>query len=393
MTDLKRSIRNGGNADIAFAVVVMASYFATFSTLTDASALQIILLVALGTIYILFGIYGYAFCFQKNQIQINLLYFALQISIGGLIIYLGRGTGLNALVLLPLVGQSVMLLSPRLMMAVNGIISILFIFMVRFSVQSWSGVWNGLPTFFGGQIFIIIFTQTALEEELARLEVERLVIELEEANQRLRKYAVQVEDLTLTKERNRMAREIHDGLGHYLTVIHMQIQAARAILLRNPQKALNTLDNAQNMTQEALLDVRRSVASLRENPDEVLALPERMERMLQACMNTPLLAEFRMVGHQRKLNPQAELTLFRATQEGMNNTLKHAKARHLWVMLDYSADQWVTLTIRDDGEGTGNVNGGFGLLGIQERVHLLKGECTIQSEPGQGFSIELKVPG
>jgi signal transduction histidine kinase len=87
------------------------------------------------------------------------------------------------------------------------------------------------------------------------------------------------------------------------------------------------------------------------------------------------------------------LTLYRAAQEGLNNTCKHAQASQIWITLDYSAEEYVRLTVRDDGIGTESTEGGFGLLGLQERVNLLNGELKTTSSFGQGFDLEIKVPG
>jgi signal transduction histidine kinase len=386
-------IRTGGGVDLAFAVVVLASYFATFSSMESATLLQITLMIALGTAYIAIGIYGYGFCSRSASKLVRMLYFLVQIILGGSIVYLGKGAGLNALVLLPLAGHSVMLLSVDWMYAANAIIVGTYIFSMRMLPNGWNNVWSGLPVFLAGQVFIVVFTQMAVDEEKARLEVERLAQELTNANQRLREYALQVEDLAITKERNRMAREIHDGLGHYLTIVHMQIQAARAIFHSNPEHAIETLTSAQNLTQDALLDVRRSVAALRAAPEESLPLPDRISKMLKSCDTVGITANFKIVGSTRSLSPQTELTLYRAAQEGLNNTCKHAQAAQIWITLDYSVENRVRLTVRDDGIGTENPMGGFGLLGLQERVNLLNGEMKAISSAGQGFNLEVVVQG
>ncbi len=87
----------------------------------------------------------------------------------------------------------------------------------------------------------MVFTQMALDEEKSRREVERLVDKLETANVKLRKYADEVEELAIIQERNRLAREIHDGLGHYLTTIHMQLQAAEVIIDKDRDKAMSAI--------------------------------------------------------------------------------------------------------------------------------------------------------
>jgi signal transduction histidine kinase len=233
----------------------------------------------------------------------------------------------------------------------------------------------------------------AVSEEKARGEVEKLVKELEEANLNLRQKAIQVEDLAITKERNRLAREIHDGLGHYLTTIFMQIQAARAVMKSDPTKAQDSLNTAQNLTQEAFLDVRRSVAALRDMPGDTISMQEEIERMLKAVEGFGVTPEIKVIGSPRSLAPQTILTIQRAVQEGINNTCKHAHAKHFSVFLDYTQDKTIRLVIQDDGVGAEQLDGGFGLLGMRERVHLLNGVFNVVTEPGAGFRLELSLPG
>ncbi|HVN53447.1 MAG TPA: sensor histidine kinase [Anaerolineaceae bacterium] len=387
------TIRTGSNADLAFAVVVLASYFAMFSSLQNAQIVDIFLMMLLGIAYIAIGIYGYNTCARSESLPVRLVYFAIQIPLGGLIVYLGKGAGFNALLLLPLAGHAVILLPRRISYGVNLLILLAYIFTVHLFVNSWESVWAGLPTFMAGQIFIMVFTQMTVSEEKARNQVERLVDQLAAANQRLREYSIQAEELAITQERNRLAREIHDGLGHYLTTIYMQIQAARAILPSNPQRAMEALGIAQNQTQEALADVRRSVAALRALPDENLPLPERIGRMVAVSKIDGFTPDIQVVGEERVLPAEVQLTFYRAAQEGLNNTRKHSQASQVWLVLDYSSPNCVHMTIRDDGIGAEETDGGFGLLGLQERVLVLNGQFQITSARGQGFCLEITIPG
>ena len=316
--------KTGGGADLAFATVVLASYFTTFSATRQATATQIILLIILGIIYVAIGIYGYAYITQSQNRFYQIAYFSVQLPVAGCIIFLGKGVSFNAMILLPLAGHSVMLLSQDRMLFTNLTVALTFIISEYLVGFTWGSIWNSFQIFLAGQVFIVAFTQMALNEEKNRKEVERLAADLAEANHHLRIYAMQVEELAIAKERNRLAREIHDGLGHFLTTIHMQIQAARAVMINDPNRALETLAKAQNMTQEALADVRRSVSALRVSPVETLPLLESIEVLLESCKGSGVLTEIKLSGDPRTLAPQKQLSIYRAAQEGINNTLKHA---------------------------------------------------------------------
>ncbi len=386
-------IKTGSVADLAFGVVVLASFFVTFSGLRETSLSQIVLIVGLGILYLMIGIYGYAYFARAQELWFQLFYFAVQIPLGGLIVYLARGAGLNAMLLLPLAGHSVMLLSRGWMYITNIAILLAYILAVEAFSNSWQAVWSGLPIFLAGQIFVVAFTQMAVSEERARLEVEKLVNELAKANQRLREYASQIEDLTITKERNRIAREIHDGLGHYLTTIYMQIQAAQAVLRDNPHKALVSLETAQQLVREALADVRQSVGMLRGTREKVAPIPERLSILVKNSTTDDFSISFEVKGVPRNLTPQAEHVIYRVVQEGLNNALKHAQASHVWVVLDYENSQEVKVTIKDNGVGSDQSETGFGLIGLRERVNFLNGMLRITSTEGSGFMIEVILPG
>jgi signal transduction histidine kinase len=387
-----KPVRTGSDADLAFAVVVLASYFTTFSILVTATTVQLLILIGLGVAYITVGIYGYAYIARSGNLAYHLAYFSIQLILAGTIIYLGGNTGYNALILLPLAGHSVMLLPRNPRIIVNVLIVFTYAITLYAITRDWSQVWSGMPIFIAGQIFIIVFTQMAVNEEKARSEVEKLVAELETANQNLREYAVKIEELAISKERNRMAREIHDGLGHYLTTIFMHIQAARAVMKGNPQKAMESLGTAQNLTQEALVDVRRSVAALRDAPVDIRSLQVEILKILKGCEGVGIATDFKVLGMTRPLSPQTVLTIYRAAQEGVNNACKHSGASSLEIILDYGDKNNIRMVIQDNGRGVDRIDGGFGILGMRERVHLQDGELNINTSPGHGFQLDLCIP-
>jgi signal transduction histidine kinase len=247
------------------------------------------------------------------------------------------------------------------------------------------------PSLLAAVVFVAVFTRIATNEELARREVERLLAELGEANRKLRAYAVQAEELATTKERNRLAREIHDGLGHYLTAVHVQIRAARAVMGQDVERAEDALSKAERLSREALEDVRRSVAALRVSPVEGQPLPDALAPLIEGARTSGLDVGFEVTGSPRSLSPPAELTLYRAAQEGLTNVRKHAGASHVEVALAYRDDE-VVLTVQDDGQGAAAPEGGFGLLGLRERVQLLGGEMDVTTSPGRGFNLKVQVP-
>src|SRR5207237_10893328 len=111
---------------------------------------------------------------------------------------------------------------------------------------------------------------------------------------------------------NRLAREIHDSLGHYLTVINVQLEAAQVLVPAEPERAKTALRQAQSLAQEGLADVRRSVASLRADPMGDRPLTEAVADLVQESRAAGIITSLEVRGQSRSLAPQAELTLYRA---------------------------------------------------------------------------------
>jgi signal transduction histidine kinase len=242
-------------------------------------------------------------------------------------------------------------------------------------------------------IFVIIFVRLWADTEEARGKAQALADQLEGANRQLAAYVAQAEELATTKERNRLAREIHDSLGHYLTVINVQIEAARMIMAQQPEQANDALNKAQALTQEGLASVRQSVATLRESPLANRPLSAAIDDLVEEARNVGLVVEFEVIGITRPLSPNAELTLYRTVQEGLTNVRKHARASRVDLSLDYQDAAQVCLMIKDNGVGTaGTENGGFGLLGVRERVKLLGGKMGLETSTGNGFELTVVLP-
>lgn len=379
--------------DLAFALVVFISYFTTFTNSPSSSIFLITVIIILGIAYISNGIYGFSFAKRSNSITIKLFYFFLQFLIGGLIVYYGKGAGFNALILLPVVAHSAMLLDQDWTLVANAGIVLTYVISIISYSQSFSEVWAGLPLFFAGQVFILIFTQMAVTEQKAREKLEKLASELSEANAHLSEYADRVKELTITQERNRFAREIHDGLGHYLTTINMQIKAAVANIKKDQKNSIHMLETAQSLTSEALLDVRNSVYALRQEGLDSLKLDERIVQLVGKVTSDETKIVFERIGEFREIPPSVDLAIYRAAQETINNGMKHSKASKISITLDFSENDTITFTAADNGMGSEAFGEGFGLIGIKERVRLLNGEVEINSIPNESFTVTIKVPG
>jgi signal transduction histidine kinase len=322
------------------------------------------------------------------------LYLVVQFALAALIFHLAspaRPMAILWLILLLPISHSVFLFSRWGIGLVCVVCAILFTGYLFWSGQK--AILKAEFSFLFAAAFTVFVTQFAVSGEAARTEVERMAAELSEANRKLRQYAVQAEELATVRERNRLAREIHDSLGHYLTVVNVQIEAARAMLDCDRTRALAALGRAQSLTQEGLQDIRRSVSALRASPLDRQPLAEALRTVAAEGQASGLATEVQILGVARTLPPPAELTLYRAGQEGITNVRKHAQAHRICMVLDYRETERVKLGVSDDGAGAQDHAGGFGLLGLRERVQLLGGTVRVETSPGQGFRLEVEVPG
>ncbi len=229
-------------------------------------------------------------------------------------------------------------------------------------------------------------------EEKARQEADRLVNELDQTNKKLIEYADEIESLSTARERNRLAREIHDNLGHYLTAINMQTQAALAILDTDRDRAVDALHKVQSLTKEGLGEIRRSIAAMQPSNLANRSLYEALLVLVEESRAAGLSAELQIEAEMRPCTAQIEMALYRTAQEGLTNIRKHAQATQATLKLSYAHDDRVVLTLQDNGVGSEKQSEGFGLVSMRERVNMFNGSVKIHTAPNQGFILEVEIP-
>lgn len=239
-----------------------------------------------------------------------------------------------------------------------------------------------------GLVFITSMARVIKDEEASRTRAEHLLAELETSHQKLREYSTQVAELAATEERNRLAREIHDSLGHYLTVINVQLEKAIAFRERNPQEANQAVQDAKRSASEALQDVRESVGALRRSNEE-FSLSAALNELVEQLEDAEFEIDLQIEGQETGFSKAVLFMLYRAVQEGLTNVQKHASASQAIVHIefDHASDQAV-LSLRDDGKGfdtqilhqlPAKRDNCFGLQGLLERVELVGGQMALES--------------
>ena len=241
--------------------------------------------------------------------------------------------------------------------------------------------------------FIIAIGLLVRRNTLRLAHAKKLTAELQEANEELRLSRLREKDLAVVQERIRLARDIHDGLGHHLTVLNVQLQAAGIQLETDPEAAVEAIRICRQEAQHALDEVRRSVAVMRSSPLNGASLEEALSKLIREfARNTPLDPKFEVIGDPYPLEAPVGMTCFRVVQEGLTNVQKHARdPQNLRIRLEYSP-QHVLISVSDDGHAGTEGDAGYGLAGLRERALQLGGKFRAEAAPSGGYTLELSLP-
>jgi signal transduction histidine kinase len=243
-------------------------------------------------------------------------------------------------------------------------------------------------------LFMIGISAAIVEATGRREQAQALLAELEATNADLIAQATRIRELSVSEERARMAREIHDSVGHHLTVINLQLQNARRFRERQPAGAWEEVEGAREMALQALSEVRRAVRALKPLDVEGATGAHALAALARNFDGTGIDVSFEAHKEERELSEEANLVLYRAMQEGLTNAARHARARRVRAKLTFSQDA-VRLAVTDDGRGPGDADAtieGFGLSALRERVEALGGTAAWGGRPEGGFVLEVELP-
>jgi signal transduction histidine kinase len=218
---------------------------------------------------------------------------------------------------------------------------------------------------------------------------------LETANLNLTHYASTLDQLATSRERNRLARELHDTLAHTLSGLSVQLETIKAYWDIDQQAARSSLDKSLATARSGLEETRRALKALRASPLDDLGLVQGIKVLAEEQASRAKLHLDLIVPEQiPALSPDVEQCVYRITQEAITNVINHARAKNLTVKLEPVGSK-VKLIVLDDGEGfevEKNYKANhFGIHSMQERAQLIGGELIITSQPGLGTTIQLTV--
>lgn len=202
-------------------------------------------------------------------------------------------------------------------------------------------------------------------------------------------------------ERQRVARDIHDGPAQLMSNVVLKAEICERLIDVDMEKAKDELQNLKKIVRDSLQDVRKIIYNLRPMSLDDLGLVPTLQRYIMTFQeDSGIAVSFRTRGVYDDIRPVISLTVFRIVQEAISNISKHAAAQNVAISLEF-LDRTLQLYVYDDGKGfdveklkerSDDMNCGFGLFSMRERVELLNGDFNISSEPGKGTRLNIIIP-
>ncbi|MDA8370502.1 MAG: sensor histidine kinase [Nocardiopsaceae bacterium] len=292
------------------------------------------------------------------------------------------------------VGNAVTVLGPRAAITFAAVISAAGFVLHAFdhTHTAWQGLFEA-ATLLSLCLGVTVAFRALLAARDQAAATRRLLAALEDAHEELRRYADQARELAVAHERARMAREMHDSVGHYLTVINMDLANAQRFRTARPEAAWEEVRDAQRLTREALADTRRWVRALKPLRLEGRAGIAAMRALAESFAGTGTDVGFTAEGTWPDTGEETELVCYRALQEGLTNALRHSAAGRVEAAVVCTGES-ITVYVADDGRGCGPdaVGTGFGLRGLRERVEAAGGTLLAGPREEGGFELRVCVP-
>ncbi|MHC0038265.1 sensor histidine kinase [Pseudoneobacillus sp. C159] len=215
---------------------------------------------------------------------------------------------------------------------------------------------------------------------------------LSDAHVELQNYSQKVEELTTVHERNRIAREIHDTVGHKMTALLVQLELSKALLKLDIEKTEETITVCENLARDALQEIRLSVRTLHLEEEEHLPLIPAIRKLLADFYKTTgLESVFELSGDPTVISISLQPAIIRTIQESLTNAKRHGQATSFILKMNCTVEA-VSLFMKDNGQGVDSINPGFGLINMKERIEEHGGSVYFESTFGEGFQMNIHFP-
>jgi signal transduction histidine kinase len=242
----------------------------------------------------------------------------------------------------------------------------------------------------GNLIRKLLEAQVTMDHQFEQLHISHNA--LTEAHTQLQSYSKQVEELTTIRERNRIAREIHDTVGHKMTALLVQLELSKALLKLDTKKTEETIVVCENLARDALQEIRLSVRTLHQEEEEHLPIIPAIRKLLSDFYKTTeLQSVFKLTGDPASIPSSLQPTIIRTIQESLTNAKRHGMATSFTLKMDCSEEEIVLVT-KDNGKGVHSIEPGFGLINMKERIEEHGGSVFFESIVGDGFQMNVHFP-
>ena len=321
------------------------------------------------------------------------LYLGVQCTLTTVLLFIHPDWTVFTLLFVVLSAQAMLLLPVRQGVSWIGFFVVITV-VVGFYWWGLPGAGLALALYSGAYAFFGVFAHAFIRADAARRESQELLAELQEAHHQLQEYALHAEEMAVVQERNRLAREMHDTLGHRLTVAAVQLEGAQRLCSTDPERAQDMVGTVRDEIREALGELRSAVATLRAPIEADLQLRSSLRRLITHFEEATGFVVHQVLPEEMPELPGVyRLAIYRAAQEALTNVQKHAKATQVWLMLTTQEDA-VTLLVGDDGQGVSlsGEQSGFGLRGMRERAAQLGGELHLEPRRGGGTQVSFRLP-
>ncbi len=247
---------------------------------------------------------------------------------------------------------------------------------------------------FAGTYILMIFIRYQIQqkEHLRQVMVELKIKtkELEKTYQKLKEASMELEDLTVLRERNRIAREIHDTVGHTLTTVLLELEAGERLIPIDPALAKAKMKLAKSQIRKGLNDIRASVETLNSGKEMMDFISSIKLLIHETMIHGDIYIRYR-IDELPRLAPEQEKALYRALQEGITNGIRHGKST-AFVFTLKRTEKWIEFLLQDNGAGAEQLIPGFGLTTMEERIKELGGIFNVDSKPREGCMIHISLP-
>jgi signal transduction histidine kinase len=388
MSGMMMSRRETTVFQVASVVILAAAAAIGFSQTSSATvrAVMVVLLLVIGILQ-MFGPNERSPRWQTH------LYLGIQGALVGALMFLIPGWTMFPVLYCIFSFQAILYLSPN-----PGLVWIIIYVLVTaasFAIRiRWTEGPIAIVLYGAVNAFFAAYAYALLRANAARQESQTLLVELQEAHRQLQEYALRAEELAVVEERNRLAREMHDTIGHRLTVASVQLEGAQRLCPSDPEQAAGMIGTVRQQVREALAELRATVAALRTPIEADLQLRSSLKRLITQFEEATGLTVHRVLPEEMPNLPHAHrLALVRTAQEALTNVHKHAGASQVWFFLTIR-DKIISLLVSDDGKGI-SLSGemvGYGLRGLRERAAQLNGELYLEPRQGGGSQLSLRLP-